>query len=98
MSSRVDLGTEHEVRIGESTVRYRESGQGRPVVFVHGFLVNGDLWSKVVPELNGDFRCIVPDWPLGSHTEPMDENADLTARGVARLIAGFLEALNLDDV
>ena len=36
-------------------------------MFVHGALVNGDLWRKVVPELAKDFRCITPDWPLGSH-------------------------------
>jgi pimeloyl-ACP methyl ester carboxylesterase len=98
MSVSSDLGVEREVRIGASTIRYRESGEGRPIVFVHGFLVNGDLWRKVTPELSGDFRCIVPDWPLGSHTEPMEEGADLSPHGVARLIAAFLEALDLDDV
>lgn len=98
MSVSGDLGEEREVRIGESTIRYRESGEGRPIVFVHGFLVNADLWSKVVPELNGDFRCIAPDWPLGSHTEPMAEDADLTAHGVAQLISDFIAALDLDDV
>jgi pimeloyl-ACP methyl ester carboxylesterase len=98
MSVSSDLGTEREVRIGESTIRYRESGSGRPVVFVHGFLVNGDLWRKVVPELSGEFRCITPDWPLGSHTEPMAENADLSPQGVSKLIGDFLEALDLEDV
>lgn len=98
MSISKQLGEEQSVKVGEATVRYRETGSGRPVVFVHGFLVNGDLWRKVVPELEGEFRCIVPDWPLGSHSQPMPAEADLTAPGVAQLIADFLEALDLEDV
>lgn len=98
MSISRQLGEEQSVKVGEATVRYRETGNGRPVVFVHGFLVNGDLWRKVVPELEGEFRCIVPDWPLGSHSQPMPAAADLTAPGVAQLIADFLEALDLEDV
>ena len=34
---------------------------GRPLVFVHGLLVDGLLWRKVTPLLEGEFRCIVPD-------------------------------------
>src|SRR5439155_911175 len=48
--SRFDaLGERHEVELGQGTVRYRERGSGDPLVFVHGVLVNGDLWRNVVP-------------------------------------------------
>ena len=67
MSTSESLGTLNEVTLPQGTVRYRERGTGQPLVFVHGLLVNGDLWRKVVPELSKDFRCITPDWPLGSH-------------------------------
>jgi pimeloyl-ACP methyl ester carboxylesterase len=40
---------------------------------------------------------IAPDWPLGSHTIPMKPDADTSPRGVAYLIAEFLEALELTD-
>jgi pimeloyl-ACP methyl ester carboxylesterase len=86
------------VRLPQGTIRYRERGTGEPIVFVHGLLVNGDLWRKVVPELAKDFRCITPDWPLGSHEQPMNPDADLTPLGLARTIADFLEALDLEDV
>ena len=29
-------------------IRYREAGEGKPVVFVHGYLVDGRLWDGVV--------------------------------------------------
>ncbi|MFL5819287.1 MAG: alpha/beta fold hydrolase [Solirubrobacteraceae bacterium] len=91
-------GDQREVRLAEGGIRYREAGSGPPIVFVHGLLVNGLLWRKVIPELAGDFRCVVPDWPLGSHEIPMAADADLSPPGVARLIARFLDALDLDRV
>ena len=78
--------------------RYRERGTGEPIVFVHGALVNADLWRKVVPELAKDFRCIAPDLPLGSHERAMPADADLSPPGVAKLIADFIAALDLDNV
>ena len=98
MSISAELGDERSVRLPAGTVRYRQRGEGRPVVFVHGFLTNADLWRGVVPPLAESCRCIAPDWPLGSHTVAMDPGADLTPHGIARLIADFLEALDLDDV
>jgi pimeloyl-ACP methyl ester carboxylesterase len=85
------------VELPQGTVRYRDEGEGRPFVFVHGILVNGLLWRRVVPRLDG-VRRIVPDWPLGSHEVPLRPSADLTPPGLARLIAGFVDALGLDDV
>ena len=62
------LGAVHEVGLPMGRIRYRERGEGPPVVFVHGLLVNADLWRAVVPGIaDAGFRCIAPDWPLGSH-------------------------------
>ncbi len=88
----------NEVALPQGTIRYRESGEGPPVVFVHGLLVDGRLWRKVTPLLEDRFRCIVPDLPLGSHAQPMNPDADLSPAGLARIVAGFLEALDLEDV
>ena len=85
-----------EIRLPQGTIRYREAGSGKPIVFVHGLLVNGALWRKVTPRLESDFRCIVPDLPLGSHRTPMEQEADLSPPGVARVVADFMAALDLD--
>ena len=92
------LGPPREVRLPGGTVRYRERGAGPTLLFVHGLLVNGALWRKVVPELAPDFRCIAPDWPLGSHEVALGEDADRSPAGMAKLIADFMAALELDDV
>jgi pimeloyl-ACP methyl ester carboxylesterase len=87
-----------EAQLPQGTIRYREAGEGRPVVFVHGYLVDGRLWSGVVDELSDRFRCIAPDWPLAAHQVAMNPDADLSPIGLARLIADFLAKLELEDV
>lgn len=92
------LGDPRTVRLRSGTLRYHERGTGPVLVFVHGYLVNANIWRKLVPLLAEDFRCITPDWPLGSHEIPMNRDADLTPTGIAGLVTEFLEALDLDDV
>lgn len=87
-----------EVKLPAGTIRYREAGQGKPVVFVHGFLVDGRLWDGVVDALSDRCRCLAPDWPMGAHQVALNPEADLTPPGVARLIADFLAELVLQDV
>ena len=88
----------NEIELPQGTIDYRSSGEGPPIVFVHGLLVDGRLWRKVTPLLEDRFRCLVPDLPLGSHREPMKPDADLSPPGLARIVAGFMEALDLEDV
>ena len=87
-----------EVQLPQGTIRYRELGEGPPLVFVHGYLVDSRLWDKAAQELSSGHRCILPDWPMGSHVLPMGPDADLSPYGFADLIDGFLAALDLDDV
>lgn len=84
--------------LSTADIRYRETGDGPPIVFVHGLLVNSDLWRHTVPPIAAaGHRCLTPDWPLGSHSIPAPA-ADLTPTGVADLIAEFLDRLDLTDV
>jgi pimeloyl-ACP methyl ester carboxylesterase len=86
----------HEIALPQGPIRYRDLGAGEPIVFVHGFLVDGRLWQATAEELAASFRCLVPDWPMGSHRAPMSAEADLSPPGMAQLIADFLGALELE--
>jgi pimeloyl-ACP methyl ester carboxylesterase len=86
------------IRLRQGTIHYREDGDGDPLVFVHGLLVDGRLWRNVTPSLAASHRCIVPDWPLGSHRTALAPGADRSPRGIAHLIADFLDALELQQV
>lgn len=87
-----------EIQLSQGTIRYREAGEGKPVVFVHGYLVDHRLWDGVVDRLSDRYRCIAPDWPLAAHRVAMNRDADLSPTGIARLIADFLTKLELEDV
>jgi pimeloyl-ACP methyl ester carboxylesterase len=90
---------QRQASLTTGTINYRDTGiAGPPILFVHGLLVNGTLWRHVAEDLSTDFRCIVPDWPLGSHAIPMNKGADLSPTGVSDLIAQFLDELDLRDV
>ncbi len=59
--------------------------------------MDGGQWREVVPPLLSDYRCILPTLPLGGHRLPMKAEADLSLAGQARLLAEFLEKLDLRD-
>jgi pimeloyl-ACP methyl ester carboxylesterase len=93
-----ELGEGREARLPQGTVRYYERGSGPPLVFAHGLLVNANLWRSVTARLGAEFRCIVPDLPLGSHLVPLGPDADVSPPGVADLIADLMTELDLADV
>jgi pimeloyl-ACP methyl ester carboxylesterase len=91
-----ELGGYKEVGLRAGPIGYHERGEGPVLVFVHGVFANAALWSKVVPLLAGRFRCITPDWPLGSHERAL--GTALSPYAVADMIGELIEALGLEDV
>ena len=91
------LGTPGELDLPHGRLGYFDAGAGPAIVFVHGLLVNANLWRKVVERLSPEFRCIALDMPLGSHLLAAGGRADLTPSGVATLIPEALEALDIPD-
>ncbi|ADJ47644.1 alpha/beta hydrolase [Amycolatopsis mediterranei S699] len=87
-----------QVELSAGTVEYTDTGGAGPaIVFVHGLLMDGSLWDGPVTGLDG-LRRVVPTLPLGAHRHPMRDDADLSLPGLARLLAEFLERLDLRDV
>jgi pimeloyl-ACP methyl ester carboxylesterase len=84
------------VALPQGTISYRDLGEGEPIIFVHGLLVDGRLWTGVAERLAGDFRCLVPDWPMGSHRNAMKPDADLSPPGMAEAIVAFMDALEIE--
>jgi pimeloyl-ACP methyl ester carboxylesterase len=92
------LGEGKALELPQGTIRYHETGSGPTVVFVHGALINANLWRKVVPRLASDMRCVTLDLPWGAHAAPMPPDADLTPPAAADIILDAIEALDLRDV
>ena len=88
-----------QLTLATGTVDYEDTGGAGPViVLVHGLLMDASLYDDVVADLARDHRCIVPTLPLGAHRHGAAEDADLSLRGIARLVAELLERLDLRDV
>jgi pimeloyl-ACP methyl ester carboxylesterase len=90
-----DLGEARTLDLNGHRIGAYVTGEGPPVVFVHGALVNANLWRKVVPLLDGYTRFSL-DLPLGSHLHAQGEGADMSVPAMAALISGALESLDLD--
>jgi pimeloyl-ACP methyl ester carboxylesterase len=98
MSTHGDGFSTRTVELGSGRIHLHEAGSGEPLVFVHGFGVNSRLWTETATALAGEYRCILPELPFGSHPEAMHADADLSPTGAAALIAELLAELGLEDV
>ncbi|MFJ1557704.1 alpha/beta fold hydrolase [Streptomyces mirabilis] len=91
--------TTGEIELSAGTVAYRDTGGDGPVlVLLHGLMMDASLWDETITELAADHRCVAPTLPLGAHRHGMRADADLSLPGVARLVAEFLDRLDLRDV
>lgn len=99
MGTEGDGFTEHRVELAAGPIHYREAGPagGETLVFVHGWGVNGTLWTETAGLLAAaGHRCVVPDLPFGSHREPMSPDADLSPTGAAAILAELITALGIE--
>jgi pimeloyl-ACP methyl ester carboxylesterase len=92
-----DLGPARTLELDGGRLRVHEVGDGPPIAFVHGVIVNANLWRKVVANLSDRFRCIALDMPFGSHVEPVP-GADLSPPALANLIGDAFDQLGVEDV
>jgi pimeloyl-ACP methyl ester carboxylesterase len=88
-----------EIQLSAGTIEYVDTGgDGPPLVLLAGLMMDASLWEDVIADLSPTHRCIAPTLPLGAHRHAMRDDADLSPRGVARLVSELLERLDLDDV
>jgi pimeloyl-ACP methyl ester carboxylesterase len=89
----------NQIELSAGTIDYEDTGgDGPTLVLLHGLLMDASLWDDVIADLSVDHRCVAPTLPLGAHRHPMHADADLSLRGIARLVAELLDCLDLHDV
>jgi len=84
------------VDVGEHRLHVMETGDGFPVLMLHGNPMWGFLYRKIMAALAGaPIRCIAPDLAgLGFSTRPAFDAH--TLRNHARWIGGLIDALDID--
>ena len=87
------------IELSSGTIEYTDTGGDGPVlVLLHGLMMDASLWDGTIAGLSLDHRCVAPTLPLGAHRHPMRPDADLSLPGIARLVAEFMDRLDLGDV
>ena len=80
------------------TIAYAEFGHGQTtVLFIHGVGTGALPWRHVIEQLSPSRRCVAVDLPLHGRT-PAAVDQDFTLGGLARVIADFCDALQLNQV
>ncbi len=88
------------ISLGQGDVAFVDHGEGdTAALFVHGVLVNADIWRNVIWDVADKRRCIAPDLPAhGATPVPETPAADLSLDGLAAILDELCERLGLAQV
>ena len=75
---------------------YTRHGEGIPLVLLHGYPLDGSIWSEVVPLLSDRFDLIIPD--LRGFGESTTVEAPSTMHTFAADVAGLLDHLRFEKI
>jgi pimeloyl-ACP methyl ester carboxylesterase len=95
MRSRGDQQLTTSIQLRDATVVVEDSGEGLPVLLLHGFPATRRLWSKVAPVLvEAGFRVLVPDLVgYGDSEAPVGVRIDMASQ--ARWMFELLDKLGV---
>jgi 3-oxoadipate enol-lactonase len=85
-----------KVRINSIEINYRESGEGFPLLLIHGFTGNLRNWALQVPVLTRDFRMVSIDQRGHGHSEKPTRPEDYSLELMAEDAYGLLQHLGIE--
>ena len=88
--------TEESVEIDGLILPYLTGGHGEPLVLLHGFTANKDIFAAVAQHLTPHYTVYIPDIP-GFGEATRDANLDYGIDAQARRIWDFTQALGLKE-
>ena len=83
-----------KINVHDIEFAYTRHGDGTPLVLLHGYPLDGSIWSEVVPLLTDKFELIIPD--LRGFGESTTVNIPYTMDTFASDIAGLLDHLGFE--
>jgi haloalkane dehalogenase len=95
--SAADRYERRRVAVLDSEMAYVDTGQGRPVVFLHGNPTSSYLWRNVIPHVEGGARCLAPDL-IGMGRSGKAPAGSYRFVDHARYLDAWFDALALRDV
>jgi pimeloyl-ACP methyl ester carboxylesterase len=92
-----DLLPRTVVHLPAGEIAYADQGEGPTALFVHGVLLNADLWRKAIAGVSTMRRCIAPDLPAHG-SSPAGPQADLSLNGLAEVLEELCITLSLGQL
>lgn len=80
--------------VQDRRLRVARLGSGPPIVLLHGYPENLQIWSRVAPQLADRFEVVAFDWPGQGHSEAWPGGA--TPQLLAQRLATIFDELAID--
>ncbi|HKK09568.1 MAG TPA: alpha/beta fold hydrolase [Bacteroidales bacterium] len=85
------------IDIGTEKIHYVESGEGDPILLLHGLPANAYLWRNVIPNIDSNKKVIAIDFlGFGKSSFPKDRNVSIEVQ--YKMLTDFIEAKQLKNV
>ena len=84
---------EKEILYQNKKIFYRSIGNGDPVMLVHGFGEDGEVWNTQTGFLKDKYHIIVPDIPGSGKSEMIN---DMSMEGMAEVLHSIIHEENID--
>ena len=72
---------------------YRSTGSGKPVMLVHGFGEDGNVWNNQIDHLKEKFLLIIPYLPGSGQSEMIN---DMSMEGMAEVLHSIIHEEDID--
>jgi len=89
-----DVHPRHRVKVLDTQMSYVDTGNGDPIVFLHGNPTSSYLWRNIIPHLAGLGRCLAPDL-IGMGQSGKSPTSAYQFADHARYLDAWFDALNL---
>jgi pimeloyl-ACP methyl ester carboxylesterase len=66
-----------QIIFNDKKIFYRVEGAGRPVLLLHGFAEDGNIWNRQLDKLKQNYLLIIPDLPGSGQSEMLDRKCTL---------------------
>lgn len=86
----------HRIEADGAAYNVYMTGQGMPLLLLHGFTGSAASWQHVLPQLAFHYRIIVPDLLGHGGTSAPDDPARYAVERQSADLAAILDALNID--
>lgn len=87
---------ERELKIQDANIYVYESGQGMPVLLLHGSPDTHEMWLPLIQYIRDNARCIAPDLP-GFGQSTMPDDFGLTLDNMADFVHDLIIALEIKE-